>query len=180
MRRALLLGFGLLLAGCASQETLLRPAAPQTASVDAPFSASGRLSVNMAGRGNTANFEWTHTAASDELSINTPVGTTVARLSRDASGVTLDADGKIWQAPDVESLTRARLGWPLPLDNLIWWIRGRAAPGVPAEYDADGSLLQQGWRIRFLGETGSQSPYPKRVDLARDDLTIRLVTYRWQ
>ncbi|MBV8047477.1 MAG: outer membrane lipoprotein LolB [Paludibacterium sp.] len=181
MIRVLWLAVALLLAGCATQETLFRPAAPQTAGMaDTPFSVSGRLSVNMNGHGNTANFEWAHSVASDDLSINTPVGTTVAHLSRDASGVTLESDGQTWRAPDVERLTQARLGWTLPLSNLVWWIRGQAAPDVPAQFDADGSLLQQGWRIRFLADADNPSPYPKRVDLARDDLTIRLVTYRWQ
>ncbi|BEV73277.1 MULTISPECIES: lipoprotein insertase outer membrane protein LolB [unclassified Paludibacterium] len=169
-----------LLSACASKEALFRPTAGQQSSVDSPFSVSGRLAVDMAGRGHTANFEWTHSVASDELSVNTPVGTTVARLQRDAAGVTLQADGKTWQAPDVESLTQARLGWPLPLGNLVWWIRGRPAPGETEAYDAEGNLLQQGWRIRFLSDPDAASPYPKRVDLSRDDLTIRLVTYRWQ
>lgn len=169
----------LTLAGCASRETVFRPDAT-SAAADTPFRTSGRLSVRIDGKGQMANFDWQHAPGRDELAVNTPVGSTVARLTRDASGVTLDTDGKTWHAPDVEGLTEARLGWTLPLGNLAWWIRGRPAPGVPAQFGADGSLLQQGWIIRFAAEDGSPSPYPKRIDLERDRLSIRIVTDHWQ
>lgn len=177
MRRAAILALALLLGGCAS-EAVFRP---QTvvSSADEPFSVSGRLAVRVGDKGQSANFSWSHSAGRDELSVNTPIGTTVARLTRDAAGVVLVADGKTHQAPDVETLTDEVLGWPLPLANLVWWIRGRAAPGEAVAQSADGALLQQGWTIRFAAEEGSASPYPKRVDLARDDITIRLVTHSW-
>lgn len=168
------------LAGCASQETVFRTEVPAAAQADTPFNASGRLSVRLDGKGQVANFEWSHALDGDVLSVNTPIGTTVARLVRNQQGVTLESDGKTWHAPDVESLTESRLGWPLPLGNLVWWIRGRAAPGVPLKLGQDGSLQQQGWQIHFTADADSKSPYPKRVDLDRDNLSIRLVTYRWQ
>jgi outer membrane lipoprotein LolB len=180
MRRFLLVLAALAaLAGCASRETVFRPDMALV-TADAPFQTSGRLSVKVDGKGQMANFDWHHSPLRDELSVNTPIGSTVARLTRDASGVTLDADGKTWRAPDVEALTEARLGFTLPLGNLAWWIRGRPAPGEPAAYDADGSLEQQGWRIRFTSDADHPSPYPKRVDLDRDNLSIRIVTDHWQ
>lgn len=169
-----------LLCGCASQETVFRPATSAGAQQDAPFAVSGRMSVQVDGKGQVANFDWSHAVERDELSVNTPIGTTVARLVRDATGVTLVSDGKTWQAPDVETLTAERLGWPLPLGNLVWWVRGKAAPGVPLALAADGALQQQGWTIRFTREADSSSPYPKRIDLVRDNLSIRLVTSHWQ
>lgn len=179
MMRRLVLCVALLVTGCASHEALFRPAPVATVAVDAPFSASGRLSVRFDGRGQMARFEWAHRSDGDELLVNSPIGTTVARLTRDADGVTLEADGKTWKAPDVETLTETRLGFTLPLANLVWWIRGRAAPGAPATFGEDGSLLQQGWLIRFVADQPG-APYPKRVDLSRGDLSIRLVTDRWQ
>jgi outer membrane lipoprotein LolB len=180
MKRAVLMLAALLaLAGCASRETVFRPESV-AAAADSPFQVSGRLSIRVDGKGQMAGFDWQHALARDELSVNTPLGSTVARLTRDETGVTLESDGKIWHAPDVEALTERRLGWPLPLGNLVWWIRGRPAPGEPAVIDADGSLLQQGWRIRFTSDADHPSAYPSRVDLDRDNLSIRIVTNHWQ
>src|SRR5207244_1945489 len=108
-----------------------------------------------------------------------PAGSTVARLTRDASGVQLQSGGKTRQAADVQQLTADALGWELPLDNLAWWIRGQAAPGIASATSSDGSLQQQGWQIRFVvGEPGSA--VPKRVDMMREGLSIKLVTDQWQ
>jgi outer membrane lipoprotein LolB len=181
MKRLLCMCLLALLCACASQESVFRARAPGSVQPqDQSFNASGRLSVQVDGKGQVANFEWSHTAARDELSVNTPIGTTVARLTRDSHGVKLEADGKAWEAPDVETLTQARLGWSLPLGNLAWWLRGQAAPGVPLTLGEDGSLQQQGWHIRFTTAPDNPGPYPRRVDLERDNLNIRLVTYHWQ
>ncbi|WP_159874878.1 MULTISPECIES: lipoprotein insertase outer membrane protein LolB [Aquitalea] len=173
------LASSLLLAGCAS-ETVFRPSAASSAArQDQPFNVSGRISVNMDGKGSVGQFEWMHRLNDDLLSVNSPLGTTVARLQRDAAGVSLQADGKTWQADDVESLTQDVLGWTLPLGNLVWWIRGLPAPDAPYQFAEDGSLTQQGWTIRFVSDADTPSPYPKRVDMQRDRLTLRLLPQNW-
>ncbi|MFC3530894.1 outer membrane lipoprotein LolB [Vogesella facilis] len=168
----------LLLAACATTPEIAQPLATPAANVvDTPFSVSGRLAVNYQGKGHVANFDWQHSAGSDQLNVKTPIGTTVASLARDAAGVRLVADGQERQAADVESLTEATLGWPLPLSNLAWWARGLAAPGLPAAQAADGRLQQQGWLIRNLKDASSQ---PRRLELERDGLSIRLVFSDWR
>lgn len=169
----------LLLTGCAT-ETVFRPdTSASTTARDQAFNVSGRISVNMDGKGSVGQFDWTHRLNDDLLSVNSPLGTTVARLQRNAAGVSLQADGKTWQATDVESLTQNVLGWTLPLGNLVWWIRGLPAPDAPYQLAEDGSLAQQGWTIRFVSDADTPSPYPKRVDMQRDRLTLRLLPQNW-
>ena len=174
-----LLAAGLLLTGCAN-ETAFRPSGVAGASQqDLPFQVSGRISVNMDGKGSVGQFDWTHLPGHDELSVNSPLGNTVAQLQRDATGVSLVAGGKHWQAVDVEQLTGQVLGWTLPLGNLVWWIRGRPAPDAPYQFAADGSLAQQGWTIRFVSDADTPSPYPKRIEMQRDRLTLRVLPQNW-
>ncbi|MCD4486460.1 lipoprotein insertase outer membrane protein LolB [Chromobacterium vaccinii] len=179
IRRALLLSLALLLAGCAN-EALFRPKPSLEAAADAPFSVSGRLSANLDGKGHVANFDWRHQPPRDEVAINSPLGNTVAKVLRDPGGVTLLADGKSWQADDVESLTRQVMGWPLPLSNLVWWIRGLPAPGLGSRIDADGNLEQQGWHIRFVRDADVDADHPKRVEMQREGLTVKVVVQSWQ
>jgi outer membrane lipoprotein LolB len=187
MTRILLVGLLALLTGCASvkqqfhqeDNNLYRPTPTTAEMLDTPFHASGRIAVQYDGKGQYGNFNWDHSAQHDELNLLSPLGNTVARLTRDDGGVTLQADGKVQQAADVETLTSQMLGWALPLDNLAWWIRGRSAPGQEIATSADGSLLQQGWQIHFqAGDQGGA--VPKRVDLVRENLKIKLVTDQWQ
>ncbi|SCK09623.1 lipoprotein insertase outer membrane protein LolB [Vogesella sp. LIG4] len=169
----------LLLAACATTpEVSHSMSAPAANVVDSPFSTSGRLAVNYQGRGQLASFDWQHSAGSDQLNVKTPIGTTVASLRRDASGVRLLADGQERRATDVESLTEDTLGWPLPLSNLAWWARGLAAPGIQAEQAADGRLQQQGWLIRHSQDATTH--LPRRLELEREGLSIRLVFSDWR
>jgi outer membrane lipoprotein LolB len=158
----------LLLTGCAT-ETVFRPTATSSAQGDQAFNVSGRISVNMDGKGSVGQFDWAHRLNDDLLSVNSPLGTTVARLQRDPAGVSLQADGKTWQATDVESLTQDVLGWTLPLGNLVWWIRGLPAPDAPYQFAADGSLAQLDHPL--CQRCRRTSLYPKRVDMQRDRLT---------
>ncbi|NDV13265.1 lipoprotein insertase outer membrane protein LolB [Crenobacter caeni] len=174
--RAALVALPLMLGACATQ-VAFRP--QQELVADAPFALSGRLSVQVDGKGQLAQFDWTHAAGRDALSVNTPLGNTVARVTRDAAGVVLEADGKRWQAEDVETLTEQVLGWPLPLANLVWWVRGHRAPGVPAVTLPDGALEQQGWQIRFTADEAG-SAYPRRIELSRDGIVLRIVASQWR
>jgi outer membrane lipoprotein LolB len=169
----------LLLAGCAStpevNSSMQTPAANLR---DEAFETSGRLAVNYQGKGEVASFDWQHAPGGDQLDVKTPIGTTVASLTRTAQGVTLKANGREQYAADVETLTEATLGWPLPLSNLAWWVRGHAAPGWPARYADDGRLQQQGWLIRNTRDADTQ--LPRRLELEREGMSIRLVFSRWQ
>lgn len=169
------------LGGCASVPEVVSPLPQATVSApDRAFQVAGRFKVNHQGRGYQAAFDWQHAAAADELNVKSPLGTTLARLQRDAQGVRLQADGQLRTADNVETLTREVLGWPLPLSNLAWWARGQAAPGEPAVGEADGRLTQQGWLIRHAADAASGAP--RRLELERDGMTILMLftDWRWQ
>lgn len=169
----------LLLSACAQLSAPPQPVPVLEVALD-HFSISGRLSVKVDGRGHYGNFDWTRVAGRDEVAINTPLGQTVAQLVRDDSGVCLVAHGRNRCAPDTEALTEAELGWPLPLDNLGYWVAGVPAPG-PVEREPDG-FRQQGWSVKLADfQPTASGPRPGRVVLTRDDrLEIRLAIHAWR
>ena len=155
-----------------------------TDQADTPFNASGRLSVLQDSRNFSANFRWKHAPPNDDVDITTPLGNTVAQIERNASGVTLRAGSEVYQANDVDSLTQNLLGFPLPLAQLSWWLRGQAAPSSEAESQEKG-IIQAGWVIDFYTEeqpnaTGFGANYPRRVDLSREAIRLCFVTHEWQ
>lgn len=167
----------LTLSACASRQ--YQPDTLNAVESDQPFSTAGRLAVKVDEKGHYGNFTWQHTLSRDDIEITTPVGSTVAKIERNNHNVRLIADGKETEADNAEELTENTLGYPLPLDNLRWWIRGKIAPDAPYGLAQDGSLLQQGWHIRFFRD-GAEDQYPKRVELSRDNLSIKVVTHSWQ
>ena len=181
--RSALLCFCLLLAGCAAIEPLPAPDAPMPGS-DA-FYLSGRVSVKYGSEAASGRITWQHDAASDDLLFSSPLGQGVARVVwRDAVASLTTSDEKVHQAGDVETLTEQVLGWRLPLAGMPDWVRGRAAPGAPAQAQMDGSqrlttLRQSGWLVEFL-DYALESGLPSRLRMTHRDMELRLVIDQWR
>ena len=175
-QRLLYAACALALSACAGAPT---PARETQAPVS--FELSGRLAVRHAEEHFSGHIRWRHTSTEDDILLSTPLGQGVARLGRDAQGVTLlTSDRKRYAAADPEALTEKVLGWRLPLAGLSHWVTGRPAPSSPAVVSAD-RLTQQGWQIDFSDrrEIG-RFRLPARITLERGELHIRLVVDRWQ
>ena len=180
MRCASLL-VSVLLASCASLEQQPGPAAP----VGGAFYLSGRISVKYGDQAASGRISWQHEPDADDLLFSTPLGQGVAHIVRRDGMVTLTtSDQKVYQASDVESLTRNVLGWSLPLAGLPDWVRGHAAVGAPAQTTLDGSrrlaeLRQSGWLVELPAHGGDQG-LPARLRLSREDVEIRLAVDEWR
>ena len=110
-------------------------AAAAVAALGAGFTLEGRISVNYGAQNLSGKVRWSHDAASDDIALASPLGTQVARLVRDSSGVALtDSEQVTHRAGDAESLTEQRLGWRLPLTGLSAWVRGRSLSGRDRAY----------------------------------------------
>ena len=167
-----------LLGGCSTfSPTLLRPA--HVTALD-HFKLAGRISVSANGTNSYGNFEWQRVATQDTLALTTPLGQTVALIQRDASGITLTANTQTRHAENVEQLTEDMLGWPLPLDNLSWWISGTPAPNSPSQMRAQG-FEQNGWQIDYRQwQSGPSGVRPGVVMLERANLSIRIAINNWE
>jgi outer membrane lipoprotein LolB len=177
--RYLFLLLCLSLAACAT----LEPA--PTGPIGEAFHLSGRVAVKYGTEAASGKISWQHDPGSDELLLSTPLGQGVARIVRSDGMVSLTtSDHKQYQASDVESLTEQVLGWRLPLAGLPDWVRGRAAPGVPAQTRLDqaqrlAELRQSGWLVEFLAYK-DDSAVPQQLRLSRADVEIRLVIDQWR
>ncbi len=175
MRAVLAAAAALLLAGCG--------ALSGTGGPSAPFDLLGRVLASADGRAFSASFRWRHEMPRNEIWLMSPAGTTLAHISADAAGATLTAaDQQEYRAFSAEGLTRRALGWPLPLTQLQYWVRGAVAPDVAAdlvERDARGRLTrleQANWSVRYVyAEAPAQAVLPRRLDLEQGGQRIRMV-----
>lgn len=132
--------------------------------------------------------EPSRTPARDEIGLASPLGNQLARLVRDASGVTLtDSNQQTFRAADAETLTEQRLGWRLPLTGLADWVQGRVSAGATQDVQRDiagriSLLAQSDWRILYSYEDDT-ALRPKRLIMqyikSAEPLEIRLVIERW-
>ena len=143
LQQGLLLSL-LWLAGCASP-----PSAPRaTGEPEAHW--QGRLAVKVYSKpvqAFSANFDLQGQPARGELTLTSPLGTTLARLQWDARAASLQANGEQKDYDSLQALAQKVTGTDLPVASLFAWLRGRdeAAPGwqVDLSHLADGRLQAQ-------------------------------------
>ena len=96
-------------------------------------------------------------------------------------------NGQMFEHSTVEALLDDAVGWSLPISGLDYWVRGLAHPDTTYSHrlDAAGrakSIRQDGWDIDYLEyfDVPGEPSLPRRLSLANDMLTLKLVIERWQ
>lgn len=174
-----------ILAACAPAP-LQRPTPALPPALEA-FTVSGRLSARQGSEGVTANFDWRHDGAQDDLELVSPLGQTIAVMTADNAGARLrTSDGRIHTAESWTKLTEQGLGWPLPVDGLTYWIQGLPRPDAPYGAEPDeagrlGVLRQDGWTILYSSYIAvGNAIRPARIVATYPDVELRLAIDRWQ
>lgn len=86
------------------------------------------------------------------------------------------------RATNAETLA-AQSGWPIPVDSLRFWLRGRANPDYPqqSQLSPEGTLLtlsQEGWHIAYTGYAENPG-LPTRLDARRNEQRIKIIVREW-
>ncbi|HVZ44575.1 MAG TPA: outer membrane lipoprotein LolB [Ramlibacter sp.] len=132
----------LVLGGCAT------PVRPTTAASPRQDVWTGRMALQVEGNASesfSAGFELKGNARTGDLTLFTPLGSTLAVLSWAPGAATLRASGKTRQFDSVDTLAEEATGTPIPVAALFDWLSG-ANTQVPG-WETDLSQLPQG-RLR--------------------------------
>lgn len=148
------------------------------------FSLEARFSLRHEEKNHSGRLSWRHAGSKDDLLLSSPFGQGLAEIASDASGVRLTAsDGKSYAALDAGTLTQEVLGFPLPLEKLLDWVRGRSPGGASDEQDAFGRPLrvrQDGWRVDYEYDSDDPQALPGRLFIEREGvLELRLRIDEW-
>ena len=172
------------LAGCAGLESRRDGRAPIGGPGEAieikALKLTGRLAVKQGKEGQSGGMQWVHSPPNHEITVYTPIGTTVAKIEQNAQGAKLTTSNKeVYEAKDADQLMEQVMGWRLPLNGLQYWVLGRPVPDSLAEEERGENnrlvhLKQQNWDIQysdFHALANVEMPY--RIVMKRDDVTIR-------
>ncbi|MDX2219797.1 MAG: outer membrane lipoprotein LolB [Burkholderiales bacterium] len=147
------------------------------------FSLSGRLSVRDGQRVEIAGLRWERTPAVESVTLTSPLGSTVARMWKEAGGVArFRSSDRETTAVDLESLIVETLGTPVPLAALGWWIQGlEAQPREGVRGQTRSAFQHEGWDIRIEEfPLTAAMPVAKRIVARRAEVTLRLVIDEWE
>ncbi len=186
VRSGFLLLIVAVLAGCAPLALKPLPAG----SLHEAFAVEGRFAVRYPTEtgqdGGNGRIEWRHQREDDDLAIRDPIGGMIARVRRTGTVYALEVpDRPIEQSLDPDELTERVLGWRLPLQGMVWWLRGVPDPTLPLDAPvrlADdarvSSLRQRGWTV-VVRARHTDTGLPERLELSRGTLQIRLFLPSW-
>lgn len=135
---------------------------------------SGKISVRYEHNNKPQNlpgsFEWEQTGNSLQITLFSPVGQTIAKITQNERGALLEQEGKMpLQADNLDQLLADALRWPLPVSGMRDWLQGfiRQSDGSRTALTAsDQTISSDGWNIRYASWHESTNS-PKRIDLNR-------------
>lgn len=147
----------------------------------------GRISLDDGDHGGSGRLQWDVRSDSSELDFHGAMGRGAWHLQIGPDGAILkEANGAEQAASGVNDLIQDRMGWPIPVDALQWWVRGLAAPGAieGQELGPEGLLInleQFGWSVDFNRyDSVAGVVLPKRLNATRDNYRVKLAISRWQ
>lgn len=155
----------------------------------------GRLSVRYERNGEEeslhGSFTWEQVSKHIVVTLLSPLGQTLARIEITPRSATLLQPGQPPRvAQDVNELTAAALGWPLPVSGLRTWLQGfmeQPASGRLTTVPAENAVINtpDGWRLHYMSWQQDGQPHPRRIDLERHtaqagEVGLRIVVDRWQ
>lgn len=161
---------------CASfytEETTNAPPYLRPVKVDNDFDISGRFSIKNATHNKYGNFNWIKIDKNEELSFNTPLGQTVAKIVLNNGIATLTTEDRTYTSTDLDSMMQQKLGFILPLAYLHYWVQGVALPDVPDTSPLFDGFKQLGWNIEYL--KWHDANHPQIIQLTKEQLVIKLL-----
>lgn len=188
----------LLMAGCRTAP--VAPAAGPGPGAEAPwplqreqlerfdrYALNGRVAVAASGQGFSASLRYQQQPGRAEMALDGPMGLGGMRLALagDELQVTT-SNGESLDGAAARAEIERRLGFPMPLAELRWWLLGIPAPGDAAlEQDAvTGEIRgfsQNGWQV----SVDTRAPalgfaLPRRLTAQRDGARLKLAVDNWQ
>jgi len=150
------------------------------------WSVNGRVALSDGQRGGSLAFDWQVRGDEHEVSLRTMAGGRQWRLRFGPDQAFLEGSevGELW-GRDPDPLVEAAVGWPIPVAELAWWIRGLIPPDArhQVHYADDGSLafaVTEPWQIEFqrFSQVGPVL-MPARIQADSDPYRVRIVLRNW-
>jgi outer membrane lipoprotein LolB len=180
----------LLITACATREP--RPAGAWLSERKAWFEAhpvweiSGRVGLSDGERAGSLGFTWQADGDVHRIRLRTSAGGRQWRLHFSPDGAVLEGSevGRL-SGPDPDPLVEQAVGWPIPVHDLSWWIRGLLPPsGGRIAFAEDGSLSAVAgpvWHLEYQHFDQVEGRLlPTRLEGNADRYRVRIVIGDWR
>jgi len=150
------------------------------------FALEGRI-AGSGMYGGSGNIDWRETDDRFEVLVSGSLGVGALRIEGAGDRFEIVTKDGRYDAGEAESALREKLGAPLPVADLRFWILGLPRPGAGAAVVLDdsgrlGALDQDGWHLDFVDyrDAAPGGPeLPHKLSLSSNGNKWRLVIDRW-
>lgn len=159
-----------------------------TATVTAPkvakhFSMTGRISVRVDDRLDSAKIIWERTQDGERLKFFSPFGSQLAEVASDKDGFTTMTQGNVTVAADsIAQLTKSLLGVSLVTDEIARWVQGDGLTENKS-FDfasADGTVWSVTAEKFERASAVSNYRFVSRLNATKGGTRVRLVVDEWK
>lgn len=150
--------------------------------------AHGRAAIRDKDQGHNLSIKWQQHGQNYDLQFYGPLATGSVHIIGKPGHVSLsNSNGEHYEDSSVENIIFEHLGWDLPFNKLMYWIKGIPAPNsIPSsrqydQYHQLRSLEQDGWKIDYLSyHIYEDITLPERINLSNHDLKLKLIISAWK
>lgn len=195
MKRIMLLGLAMLIAGCETLAPRIEGPADLAAWEERrdwlqslqDWKLEGRVAIAAYDDGWNANVDWTQLGDHLDVNFSGPLGIGSARVVGTPELLTVrTGDGHEFITSDPETDLYWQLGWTAPLDRMPYWVLGLPGPGARPVIEVDGGgrperMQQGGWTIKYTDYLllDGGEVLPRKVEMERAGVRIRLIVSKW-
>jgi len=181
VRYSTLLAFYVFLVGCSTLN--IDPAMSSKTGPSQSWLLRGKLGVRSELGGGSLQIVWRQTIAGLDIHLMGPLGKSVAHIHGTAEQYRVDLPGQepLHMNTHKRQIEQA-LGWELPVQEMIYWVRGMPAPGIPHHLVPNNTgktekIEQSGWQVDYKKYVQG---VPVRITFVKDATVIKLVVKEWQ
>ncbi|HIZ51360.1 MAG TPA: lipoprotein insertase outer membrane protein LolB [Candidatus Pseudomonas excrementavium] len=147
----------------------------------------GKLGVKAPQESGSGTLSWLQQQDHYDIRLSGPLGRGATRIEGNDAGVTLEIAGQPpASAESAEVLLEQQIGWRLPVEHLLWWVRGLPAPDSPSRLQLNpdsqlARLAQAGWTVEYSRYQEIEGlTLPQRLQLSGHNVLLTLVITRWE
>ena len=151
------------------------------------WTLQGKLGVRAPHESGSGTLFWLQQQDQYDIRLSGPLGRGATRIQGSDAGVTLEIAGQPPATADsAEALLEQQIGWRLPVEHLLWWVRGLPAPDSPSRLQLNpdsqlARLAQAGWTVEYSRYQQVEGlTLPQRLQLSGHDVLLTLVITRWE
>lgn len=144
---------------------------------------SGKIGITTPNESVAGFIQWQQDGNDFDIFVSGPLSVGSTHIQGNAASISLTREGKTVEGINPQQLIYDELGWFFPIENLAFWLKGKAAPYSPAKkHFTDNkrlrSLQQDTWQVEYL-RYDDYHQLPQRIRISQGQWKFLIVIKHW-